>query len=279
MLSVDYDDRLVAKCYVELGHVTKEKGEYDESLRYHRKSLEIFERIDDPLSVADSHLDIADVYKAKGELKRAMCEYEKGLTLYEDVFLEDSKKDSETGTDASLNSSYMSDLQHAKSLSKSEEILSRSTGLIEEPTVEIEAFEPCEDLPNSSSPVVVVATDDEKEVTKIVEPSNDSQRFPRWLIGLLLLLCLTGAFLWSISDSAILPFSTTQFNASSNDELSAQLRKFLLWRSDRWSALSKSNRRLIEEFLRQSDTRAKISLDKFQRLLELLDLKMILIPR
>jgi hypothetical protein len=121
------DDRLVAKCYVELGDVTKEKGEYEESLRYHRKSLEIYERIDDALSVADSHLNMAEVYKAKGELKRAMSEYEKGLTLYEDVYVEDTNKSSDSGADASLNSSSFSDLQHTKSLSKSDETLPQTT--------------------------------------------------------------------------------------------------------------------------------------------------------
>jgi hypothetical protein len=63
------DDRIVAKCYVELGNVTKEKGEYDENLRYHRKSMEIFERIDDALSVVDSHLNIAEM-KSTGCLKQ-----------------------------------------------------------------------------------------------------------------------------------------------------------------------------------------------------------------
>lgn len=117
------DERTVAKCYVELGNVTKEKGEYDESLRYHRKSMKIFERIDDALSVADSHLNIAEIYKVKGEFKQAMSEYEKGLALYEDVYVENS----DSGTDVSLNSSSFSDLQHTKSLSKSEEILPHKT--------------------------------------------------------------------------------------------------------------------------------------------------------
>ena len=126
------DDRIVAKCYAELGYVTKEKGEYDESLRYHRRSMEIFERIDDALSVADGHLNIADVYKAKGELKQAMCEYEKGLNLYEDVFVEDPTKNSDSGTDVSLNSSSFSDLQHARALSKSDETLPHSSILDQE---------------------------------------------------------------------------------------------------------------------------------------------------
>ena len=126
-IETNEDDRIVAKCYVELGNVTKEKGEYDESLRYHRKSLEIFERIDDALSVADSHLNIAEVYKAKGELKQAMSEYEKGLTLYEDVYVDEATKNSDSGTDVSLNSSSFSDLQHTRSLSKSERILPQTT--------------------------------------------------------------------------------------------------------------------------------------------------------
>jgi hypothetical protein len=121
------DDRIVAKCYVELGYVTKEHGEYDTSLDYHRKSMEIYERIDDALSVADSHLNIAEVYKAKGELKQAMSEYEKGLTLYEDVYVEDGNKNSDSGTDVSLNSSSFCDLQHTRSLSKSDETLPHTT--------------------------------------------------------------------------------------------------------------------------------------------------------
>ena len=121
------DDRIVAKCYVELGNVTKEQGEYDESLRYHRKSMEIFERIDDALSVADSHLNIAEVYKAKGELKQAMSEYEKGLTLYEDVYVDDGNKNSDSGTDVSLSSSSFCDLQHTRTLSKSDETLPQTT--------------------------------------------------------------------------------------------------------------------------------------------------------
>jgi hypothetical protein len=121
------DDRIVAKCYVELGDVRKEKGEYDESLRYHRKSMEIFERIDDPRSVADSHLNMAEIYKAKGELKQAMSEYEKGLTLYEDIYVDDTNKSTDSGADASLNSSFTSDIQHSKALSKSDETLPQTT--------------------------------------------------------------------------------------------------------------------------------------------------------
>lgn len=118
------DERIVAKCYVELGNVTKEKGDYDESLSYHRRSMEIYERIDDPLGLADSHLNLGEIYKAKGELKQAMSEYEKGLSIYEDVYVDDANKNSDSGTDVSLNSSSFCDPQHVRSLSKSEEILS-----------------------------------------------------------------------------------------------------------------------------------------------------------
>ena len=126
-LQATKDDRIVAKCYVELGHVTKEKGEYDESLCYHRKSMEIFERIADVLSVAESHLNIAAVYKEKGELKQAINEYEKGLTLYEDVFLDDLYKNKDSNIDILLNSSSFSGRQCTRSLSKSYETLPRTT--------------------------------------------------------------------------------------------------------------------------------------------------------
>ncbi|CAF4376792.1 unnamed protein product [Rotaria sp. Silwood2] len=171
------DERIVAKCYVELGDVTREKGEYDESLRYHRKSMEIFERISDALSVADSHLNIAAVYKAKGELKQAMSEYEIGLALYEDVVVDDAFKNSDSGTDISLNSSSFSDRQHTRSLSKSDETLPQTTlvNIIEK---EMQLPSPVHSLNGfygiiaaSSLPVMIDADDgygDVKNVTRTI---------------------------------------------------------------------------------------------------------------
>lgn len=120
------DDRIVAQCYAELGDVTKENGEYDASLSYHRRSMEIFERLSDPLCVADSHLNIAAVYKAKGEIKQAMREYEKGLSLYENAVVDDAYKKCDSGMDLSLSSSSFSDRQLIRKLSKSDETLSQT---------------------------------------------------------------------------------------------------------------------------------------------------------
>jgi len=89
--------------------------------------MEIFERIDDTLSVADSHLYIGEIYKVMGEFKQAMCEYENGLTLYEDIYVDDASKISDSGAGNSLSSSTFSDLQHTRSLSKSDETLPQTT--------------------------------------------------------------------------------------------------------------------------------------------------------
>lgn len=122
------DDRILARCYAELAILTKERGDFDESLSYHRKSMEIFQRIDEPLDVADRHLDIAQIYKVKGEFRRAMTEYEKGLTLYEDTLIEST----DSGLEFSQNSSSFFGTENAKFLSKSQQISSSSSIFDEE---------------------------------------------------------------------------------------------------------------------------------------------------
>jgi tetratricopeptide (TPR) repeat protein len=111
------DDRMVANCYVELAYITKEKGEYDQSLLYHQKSMELFRRVNDSRSIADGHLNMAEIYKAKGKLKQAMSEYEKGLTLYEVAFIDDSNKNIDHGIDVSFNSSSVADGQNVNTSS------------------------------------------------------------------------------------------------------------------------------------------------------------------
>jgi len=63
------------------------------------------------------------------------------------------------------------------------------------------------------------------------------------------------------------------------DDLSEQLRKLLAWRKDRMPPINKNNARIIEEFLTSSDSQTKMTLDKFQQILNVLDLKIILIPK
>jgi len=163
------DDRIVAKCYVELGYVTKEKGEYDESLSYHRRSMEIYERIDDALSVADSHLNIAEIYKVRGELKEAMSEYEKGLTLYEDVYVEDVSKHSDNGTDVSLSSSSHSDLSHKRPLSKSDENLPQTTL--------IDIIEKDISIPSPQQPLNNVINTSTSSLDLLVSPTKKPNEF------------------------------------------------------------------------------------------------------
>lgn len=328
------DERIVAKCYLELGEVTKEKGEYDESLRYHRKSIEIFERIDDPLSLADSHLNIADIYKARGELKQAMSEYEKGLSLYEDIYVDDANKNSDTSTDISLASSSVSDLQRTRSLSKSERILPQATtvdntdkeilikneSISAKKSIDDSAVHTLEKSINqqwSSSVSDLLAFNDNDmspvfssvETTPILESksinsssnttdldednqiiladsstTNDDKQInfdyltssiqipSKAILIILLSICLAGVLLWSysgtssLSKRAILPKKISKYHS---DELSDQLRKYLTWQKDRLILLNKNSRRIVDEFLTQSANRTKLSIDRFQRIMEI----------
>ncbi|CAF1319401.1 unnamed protein product [Rotaria sordida] len=402
------DDRIVAKCYVELGDVTKEKGEYDESLRYHRKSLAIFEQIADALSVADSHLNIAAVYKAKGELKQAMSEYEKGLTLYEDVIVDDANKNSDSGTDVSLNSSSFSDRQHTRSLSKSDETLPQTilvnviekdiqlsspvhslNGTIntsitaldllvpstkkpnelknisqsmtnindsslnpsekitnelpeslssshisdiqcindddilpsdlayEKMTVEITSeenyiFETCLPCPEPNELVnqdllvletnpLLEETNNCNQLTNIHEDTisnnhkqaDSTQRLSHCLLNkqfliIILSILLTGAAFWLLHTTSmkfLLSCSSNKFSIHrnsriyNNDDLSVQLKKILPWRKNQIKSLNEDNRRAIEEFLTDSENQTKMTVNKFQQILNMLDLKLVLIPR
>ncbi len=63
------------------------------------------------------------------------------------------------------------------------------------------------------------------------------------------------------------------------DDLVEQLRKILTWRKDRLTSLNKDNRRTIEAFLKKPDSRIEMTLDKFQQILDILDLKIVLIPQ
>jgi len=65
-----------------------------------------------------------------------------------------------------------------------------------------------------------------------------------------------------------------------NDDLREQLRKILAWRKNQMAYLNKDNRRAIQQFVTaNSKNRTKITMDKFQQILDILDLKIVLIPR
>ncbi len=108
------------------------------------------------------------------------------------------------------------------------------------------------------------------------------------LLVIILSIFLTGGLFWSLHDTSIqslLSCSSEDFvgheksHTYSHDDLTEQLGKMLTWRKDRLASLSKDNRRTIEEFLVSSDSRTKMTVDNFQRILDMLALKIVLIPK
>jgi tetratricopeptide (TPR) repeat protein len=80
-----------ANCCHGLGSVAREKGDYESSLKWHNKSLEIKIRIlepDDP-AIGRSHASIGNVYRAKKDCVHALESYEKALTIYKRAFGDD----------------------------------------------------------------------------------------------------------------------------------------------------------------------------------------------
>lgn len=81
----------VASCYQGLGSVAKKNGDYELSLQWHNKSLDIKMEIlkpDDP-NIAASLNSIGTIYSAQKDYKRALESYEKALSIYEKSFNDD----------------------------------------------------------------------------------------------------------------------------------------------------------------------------------------------
>jgi hypothetical protein len=96
---------------------------------------------------------------------------------------------------------------------------------------------------------------------------------------IILSIFLTGVLFWSLDDTSIkslLSCSSDHIvgheksHTHSHDDSTEQLGKMLTWRKDRLVSLSKDNRRTIEEFLVSSDSRTKMTVDTFQRILDML---------
>jgi tetratricopeptide (TPR) repeat protein len=83
--------RAVARCYRGLGSIAYKKRDYDSSLKWHHKSLEIKMRILEPdyVEIASGHGSIGHVYKEKKEYAHALESFEKALTIYKQAFGED----------------------------------------------------------------------------------------------------------------------------------------------------------------------------------------------
>lgn len=66
---------------------------------------------------------------------------------------------------------------------------------------------------------------------------------------------------------------------NNSDDLREQLLKILFWRKDQFINLNKESRYLIEQFLTDSNGQPMMTLANFQRILDMLELKIILIPQ
>jgi tetratricopeptide (TPR) repeat protein len=88
------DHEGIADCYHNLGEITMEKGDYDSSLEWHQKSLEIKLRTlktNDP-DLAESYNSIGIVHRRKGDNKLALESFNKALTVFKRGLNEDHPK-------------------------------------------------------------------------------------------------------------------------------------------------------------------------------------------
>ena len=88
------DHENIAQCYHSLGSIARDKGNFDSSLEWHYKSLDIKIKTlksDDP-SLADSYSSIGCVYDDKGDYNESLASYEKALSILKKAFGEDHLK-------------------------------------------------------------------------------------------------------------------------------------------------------------------------------------------
>ncbi|CAF1036011.1 unnamed protein product [Didymodactylos carnosus] len=86
--------RDVALCCHALGVIIEENGDYDLSLQWHQKSLEMWVRTltsNDP-TLGDAHNCVAVVYRKKGDYKRALDSNGKALMIFRQTFGDDHLK-------------------------------------------------------------------------------------------------------------------------------------------------------------------------------------------
>ncbi len=82
------DNPDIARCYHGLGNVTDEKGDYDSSLEWHEKSLEIRMKslkADHP-HLAPNHISIGCAHFNKGDYEQALVSYDKAHDIIKKAF-------------------------------------------------------------------------------------------------------------------------------------------------------------------------------------------------
>ena len=85
------DDPDISACYHALGIVTDIKGDYDSSLKWYNKSLEIFIQTlksDDP-NIGTTLNSIAVIYRKQGDYAHALESFEKALAIWKKAYGED----------------------------------------------------------------------------------------------------------------------------------------------------------------------------------------------
>ena len=88
-LPSDHQD--TAGCYWGLGIVAFNKGQYDSSLKYHRRALNIFQQTLQPNNrhLGDSSNCIGSVYESKRKFRQALKSYKEALVIYQQTLGED----------------------------------------------------------------------------------------------------------------------------------------------------------------------------------------------
>jgi tetratricopeptide (TPR) repeat protein len=91
-LPSDHEDYVLY--YDALGNLEKDKGDYDSSLQYLNKSLEMkikILEIDNP-DIGDSYNDIGEIYLKKNDFKQAFESFNKAIHIYKKKFGDDHPK-------------------------------------------------------------------------------------------------------------------------------------------------------------------------------------------
>jgi tetratricopeptide (TPR) repeat protein len=84
------NDPDVTRCYYDLGNVTDEKGDYDSSLEWHKKSLNLRIKAlkSDHPHLAPSYISIGCAHFNKGDYEQALESYKEAYKIIGKVFRE-----------------------------------------------------------------------------------------------------------------------------------------------------------------------------------------------
>ena len=88
------DNQIVSSCYHALGSISLEKGDYESSLEWNHKLLQIYiQRSEiDQLSFAHCYNSIGIAYQKKDDYERALCSYNTALMIWKYIFGENHPK-------------------------------------------------------------------------------------------------------------------------------------------------------------------------------------------